>query len=87
MDVVIETIRPSVLLQDRDGRITESKGDREILAVRKLSMLVAKTDVALVDQWRSECVALAYLFSIPRVVCGADYHTNLVLVDMLKRRS
>ena len=36
-------------------------------------MLVAKTSVDLVDQWRSEYMALAFPFSIPRVVGGADY--------------
>ena len=73
MDVVIETIRPSVLLPDRDSRIIESKGNREILALEKLSMLVAKIDVDLIDQWKSDYMALAHPFSIPRVVGGADY--------------
>ena len=36
-------------------------------------MLVARTDVDLVDQWKSEYMALAFPFSIPRVVGGADY--------------
>ena len=38
-----------------------------------VSMLVAKTDVDLIDQWESEFLALAHPFSIPRVVGGADY--------------
>ena len=41
--------------------------------MQKLSMMTAKTDVALVDNWRSEYVPLAFPFSIPRVVGGADY--------------
>ena len=53
IDAVIETIRPSVLLPDRDSRLIETKGNREIFALEKLSMLVARTDVSLVDQWRS----------------------------------
>ena len=36
-------------------------------------MLVAKTDVDLIDQWKSDYMALAFPFSIPRVVGGADY--------------
>ena len=36
-------------------------------------MLVAKTSVDLVDQWKTEFMALACPFSIPRVVGGADY--------------
>ena len=36
-------------------------------------MLVARTDVDLVDQWKSEYMALSFPFSIPRVVGGADY--------------
>ena len=73
IDFLIETIRPSVLLSDRDSRFIETKGKREIFALDKSSMLVAKTDVDLVDQWRSEYMALAFPFSIPRVVGGADY--------------
>ena len=70
--VLVETIRPSVLLPDRDSRYIETKGNRETFALEKLSMLVAKTDVALVDNWRSEYLPLAFPFSIPRVVGGAD---------------
>ena len=73
LDALIETIRPSVLIPDRDSRIIEPTGDREIFALQKLSMLVAKTSVDLVDQWRTEFMALAFPFSIPRVVGGADY--------------
>ena len=36
-------------------------------------MLVVRFDVDLVDQWKSEYMALAFPFSIPRVVGGADY--------------
>ena len=36
-------------------------------------MIVAKTDVDLVDQWKTEFLALAFPFAIPRVVGGADY--------------
>ena len=34
---------------------------------------MARTDVSLVDQWRSEYMALSFPFSIPRVVGGTDY--------------
>ena len=34
---------------------------------------MAKTGADLVDQWKSEFMALALPFSIPRVVGGADY--------------
>ena len=63
--VLVETIRPSVLLLDRDSRYIETRGNREIFALEKLAMLVAKTDVALVDNWRSEYLPLAFPFSIP----------------------
>ena len=48
---MIETIRPSVLLPDRDSRFIETKGSRDSLALQKLSMLAVKTEVGLVDQW------------------------------------
>ena len=73
MNAWFETRRPSVLFPDRDSRIIEPTGDRDIFALHKLSMLVAKTSVDLVDQWRTEFMALAFPFSIPRVVGGADY--------------
>ena len=60
MDAVIEAIRPSVLLPDRDSRLLETTGNREIVALEKLSMLVAKTSIDLVDQWKSEFMALAF---------------------------
>ena len=71
--VLVETIRPSILLPDRDSRYIEKRGDREIGALQKLSLLTAKTEIALVDNWCSEYVPLAFPFSIPRVVGGADY--------------
>ncbi len=37
MDAVIETLRPSVLLPDRDGNLIEPRDNREILALDKLS--------------------------------------------------
>ena len=73
MDAIIETLRPSVLLPDRDSSLIEPRDNREILALEKLSMLVARTDVSLVDQWKSEYTGLAFPFSVPRVVGGADY--------------
>ena len=39
-------------------------------------MIVAKTDVDLVDQWRTDFLALAFPFALPRVVGGADYPTK-----------
>ncbi len=69
----VERIRLSILLPDRDCRIIESRGDREILALERLSMLVARTDVELIDQWNPEYMPLAFPFSITRVVGGADY--------------
>ena len=73
INAMIETIRPSVLLPDRDSRLIKTKGSREILALQKLSMLAVRTDVDLVDQWRSEYIPLAFPFSIPCVEGGADY--------------
>ena len=35
INAVIETIRPSVLLPDRDSRLIETKGSREIFALEK----------------------------------------------------
>ena len=43
------------------------------MALDKLSKIVAKTEIGLVDQWNSEYTALAFPFSLPRVVGGADY--------------
>ena len=73
MNTVIEALRPSILLPDRDSRLIERKENREILAFEKLSMLAAKTDVELIDQWNSDYLALAYPFTITRTVGGADF--------------
>ena len=73
MDAVLESLRPNFVQRDRDGRILEAKENREILALERLSRLAVKTQVGLVDQWKSEYPAFAFPFSIPRVVGGADY--------------
>ena len=78
MDVILETVRPSIVLADRDSRILERKEECEIMALEQLAakrvpVLRARTSVDLVDQWRWDYVPLAYCHSLPRVVGGADY--------------
>ena len=73
MSAVLSEDRPSLLFTDRESKILEGKKSQELLALDKLSLLVAKTDITFVDQWRTEYVPLVFPFSLPRMVGGADY--------------
>ena len=80
IDVILQSIRPSLVTGDRDSETVVSRDSKEILALRELELayrqtplLRAKTNVALVDQWNWNFLQLAFPYSIPRVVGGADY--------------
>ena len=78
IDVILETIRPSLVTGDRDSETIVPRDSRETLALRELAyrqipLLRAKTNVSLVDQWNWNFLQLAFPYSIPRVVGGADY--------------
>ena len=77
MDVILETVRPSLVTGDRDGERIVPKDSRETLALRELAyrqtpLLRAKTNVALMDQWNWNFLQLAFPYSIPRVIGCAD---------------
>ena len=78
IDVILETIRPSLVTADKDGETIVSKDNRETLTLRQLArkpvpVLRARTNVELVDQWNWNFLQLAFPYSIPRVVGGADW--------------
>lgn len=78
IDVILETIRPNLVTDDRDGENIASRDSRETQALRDLAyrhryLMRAQTNVALVDQWNWNFLQLAFPYSIPRVVGGADY--------------
>ena len=78
IDVILESIRPNLVTADRDGESIASKDSRETQALKDLAyrhpyLMRAKTNVALVDQWNWNFLQLAFPYSIPRVVGGADY--------------
>ena len=78
LDVILETLRPSLVTGDRDSESIISKDSRETLALRELvhrqrALISASTNVRLVDQWNWNFLQLAFPYSIPRVVGGADF--------------
>ena len=78
LDVILETLRPSLVTGDRDSESIISKDSRETLALRELvhrqrALISATTNVRLVDQWNWNFLQLAFPYSIPRVVGGADF--------------
>lgn len=78
IDVILEAIRPNFVTGDRDSETIASRDSREMLALRELQnrqipIVRAKTGAALVDQWNWNFLQLAFPYSIPRVVGGADY--------------
>ena len=78
IDVILESIRPNLVTGDRDSETIASRDSREMLALKELAfrqqpIIRAKTNVALVDQWNWNFLQLAFPYSIPRVVGGADF--------------
>ena len=81
IDVILETIRPSLVTGDRDSETLVPRDAKEILQLREIARLTnkempllrAKTNVSLVDQWNWNFLQLAFPYSIPRVVGGADF--------------
>ena len=80
LSVILEQLRPSVVLGDSDSALIEDPSRREPLALQQLalasgstSLLRAQTGVDLVDQWNWNFLQLAFPYSIPRVVGGADF--------------
>ena len=76
IDVILQTVRPSLVTCDKDSESIVPKDSREILALRELAhrqkaLLRAQTNVSLVDQWNWNFLQLAFPYSIPRVVGGA----------------
>ncbi len=71
--VALNEVRPSAVFPDRTSSNIVPRDVRELLALRKHYELAVSTGKALVDQWRSSYFAIAFPFSIPRPVSGADF--------------
>ena len=73
ISVALDEVRPSHLFPDRESFNLAPKEARELLALRKHYLLDVSTGKKLIEQWKNEYFALAFPFSIPRVVSGADF--------------
>ena len=78
MDVILESLRPNVVNTGRDSTQIEdpnrkAKHALRAFASRNPAVLKACTGTELVDQWNWNFLPLAFPYSLPRVVGGADY--------------
>ena len=77
MDVILDTVRPIIVNTGRDSTQIEDpnrKGKHALRALEtRVAVLQAKTGTELVDQWNWNFLPLAFPYSLPRVVGGADY--------------
>ena len=78
MDVILEGLRPNIINTGRDSTQIEdpnrkAKHALRAFASRTPAVLKATTGTELVDQWNWNYLPLAFPYSLPRVVGGADY--------------
>ena len=78
MDVILESLRPNIVNNDRDSMQLEdpnrkAKHALRAFASRHPAVLKVCTGTELVDQWNWNFLPLAFPYSLPRVVGGADY--------------
>ena len=73
LKVTLSELRPSSMFADRNSDDLVKKNLQDIVAMGKHYHLNAATGNKFVDQWNSKYVSLAFPFSIPRPVSGADY--------------
>ena len=73
LSVALTEVRPSSLFPDRESYNIASADYREILALRKHCLLDVSSGRDLIESWKTSYFALAFPFSIPRCVSGADF--------------
>ena len=71
--VSLTEVRPSSLFPDRESYNIASPDVKEILALRQHCLLDVSSGRELIESWRTSYFALAFPFSIPRCVSGADF--------------
>jgi len=73
ISVALNEVRPSALFPDRSSTNMVPRDARELLALRKHYNLDVSTGKSLADSWNNTYLAVAFPFSIPRAVSGADF--------------
>jgi hypothetical protein len=69
----LDGVRPVSLFPDRDARWLEDPNTKSNLALGEHSKLCVTTGNTFIQQWHAKYPSLAFPFSFPRAVSGADY--------------